>query len=127
MGLEADRQTIETLLSNNWVTTDIAWDGVDYTPVAGTSWISLTILSGEDQSSTMTKYNQIGLLVIQIFTPEHTGSATARGYADTLSGIFRNAVQSGINFKLPTTTRVGISNGWYQMNVSVPYHRLSSL
>ena len=126
MGIDADRQTIEGMLFNNWATTDIAWDGVDYTPEAGTSWISLSILPGEDQSSTMGSYKHIGVLTIQIFTPEHEGSAVARGYADTLSGIFRKVEQSGIVFKMPTTTRVGASNGWYQMNVSVPYHRLSN-
>lgn len=126
MGIESDRAIIEQLLASNWATTDIAWDNVQYVPVIGTSYITAKIASGEDQFSTVQSYKQIGLLVIQIFVPENVGSATARGYADTLAGFFRRVSQSGIDFRLPTTTIVGISNGWYQINLSVPYHRLSS-
>lgn len=127
MSLDGDRQVVEELLEDNWSTTDIAWDGVEYSPTPGTSWVRLTVLPGEDQFLTLDNYRQVGLVIIQIFTPENQGSTTARGYADTITGIFRNVKQSGVLFRMPTTSRHGISEGWYQMNISIPYWREASL
>ena len=111
MSLDNDRKVVEELLEDNWATTDIAWDGVEYTPTPGTSWIRCTILPGEDQYLTTDEYRQVGLVVIQIFTPDNIGSATARGYADTLSGIFREVKTGNTLFRMPTISRNGINNG----------------
>jgi hypothetical protein len=126
MGLEADRVVIEGMLNSGWATTDIAWDNVEYVPTIGQSYVILNVLPGEDQSSTVQSYKQIGLVIIQIFTPVDVGTAVARGYADTLAGIFRRVTQSGINFRMPTFTQVGERDSWYQINVSIPYNRLSN-
>lgn len=123
MSLESDRQIIESRLNTNWVTTDIAWDSVDYTPTTGTAWIACSLNPGEEQRFTMGSVRQIGILSIQIFTPISIGANLAYNYADTLAGIFRNALDTGVQFKTPTIVKVGKTESWFQVNVNIPYWR----
>lgn len=118
MGLRQDiRTAIESRLSANWTTTDISWDNIPYTPLPETPYIRLLINEVDSYQASMAAipcHRTIGLIHILIMTPVGTGTQTARGYADTLDGIFRNANFSDIICKSPKLVRVGDVGEHYQ-------------
>lgn len=125
MGMYQDiRAAIEARLSTNWTTTPIAWDNVAYTPAANTAFIRPLIEEVDAKQVSMSTepcHRVTGLLHIMIFVPVNTGTNTARGYADTIAGIFRNADFSGVKCQSPRIRRVGDLGEWFQYSVVIPF------
>ena len=102
------RQYIEDRLSSNWTATDIAFDNVDYTPNAATAFVNLII---EDSNSRQITYNANenathryeGWVMVFVNVPLKTGTNTARGYADSIADIFRNAQFSPLDIVCTST------------------------
>jgi len=126
-----ERVAIEKRLSDNWTTTDIAFDNVPYSPTSA-NYIALFILPASatqnEIQGTNSQIRYVGVITIQIFTATDIGSATALGYADTLSALFRNAqfnygTSGTITTRQPQIQRVGVVSGRFQINLSVPYYR----
>ena len=119
------RQDIESKLNANWTTTAIAWDNVEYTPSAATSFIRLLI---EEVGSTQltiggTQCHRVyGLIHIMIMVPTKTASATAYTYADSLSDIFRNLEISIVRCRIPRIVRVGGIGEWFQLSLIIPFY-----
>ena len=122
------RQYIEDRLSSNWTATDIAFDNVDYTPDAATAFVNLII---EDSDSRQITYNANenathrykGWVMVFVNVPLKTGTNTARGYADSIADIFRNAQFSPLDIVCTSTqiVRIGEIDGMYQYNVITPF------
>ena len=119
------RQAIEVRLAANWSTTDIAFDNIDYTPVANTAFIRCIIDEVDTNQINMATtpcHRTIGLIHLMIMVPTGTGTATARGYADDLADIFRNASFSGIQCQSPKIRRVGDVGEYFQYSVLTPFY-----
>jgi hypothetical protein len=122
------RQYIEDRLSSNWSATDVAFDNIDYTPNASTAFINLII---EDSDSRQITYNANenathryeGWVMVFVNVPLKTGTNTARGYADSIADIFRNAQFSPLDIVCTSTqiVRIGEIDGMYQYNVITPF------
>lgn len=126
MTYAAERQSIEGLFQTGWgSTTPVAWDNVEYTPVSGTAWVDFRILNGSESAIVISgdQYRNVGLVNINIFTPEGVGSSSARTLADTAAGIFRGVTVDDITFRAPSIRTLGVMNGWYQTNLSIPFFR----
>ncbi len=119
------RAAIEGRLSDNWSTTAIAYDNVPYTPVAGTPYIRLTIHEVDSRQISMSGstncHRVTGIINIMIFVATGTGTKTAKQYADTISGIFRNADFSDILCRSPRVIRVGDIGEWFQYTVLIDF------
>jgi len=118
------RTAIESRLKANWSTTDIAWDNVEYNPIASTPFIRLLVEEADVRQASMATipcHRAIGLIHIMIMIPTNTGTATARGYADSLSDIFRNADFSSIKCLSPRLRRVGDVGEHYQYSLLIPF------
>jgi hypothetical protein len=118
------RTAIESRLKTNWATTAIAWDNVEYNPVASTAFIRLIVDEVDSRQISMATvpcHRAIGLIHIMIMVPTNTGTATARGYADSLSDIFRNADFSSIKCMSPRIRRVGDVGEHYQYSLLIPF------
>jgi hypothetical protein len=100
-------------------------------PTTG-SWVALKIVNGVARvagicaSTPLNRYQ--GLIIVDVFVPEDTGTATARTLAESAASIFRNKQFSSgnsgtITTRVPSIAQVGIVNGWYQLSVSVGFHR----
>jgi hypothetical protein len=124
---EAERLAIETRFNASWATaTEIAWDNVEYTPTQGTDFVRLTIIDGDSSQVSLGNsplHRSIGIIDIGIFVSLNSGTASARGYADRAAAIFREAQFSGILCRSPAIYRIGENDGWFQYNVTVPFHR----
>lgn len=111
------RKLIETRLSTKYSDTDISWDNVPYTPNPETAFIRPLInevSANQISMATIPCHRIVGILHILIMVPKNTGTNTARGYGDTLSGIFRNANFDDITFRSPKIVRVGEAGEHFQ-------------
>lgn len=125
MSFETTRRDIEKRLSDNWATTPIAFDNVDFKPENGSRWIRLRLLDGDVIRINIGEpglFRHTGLISIELFGPTGEGSKTLRGYADTLASLFRDTNFNGITTREASITNVGESGGWYQINLTVPYY-----
>lgn len=134
MSFEDERRAIEQRFETNFVAAAIKYENVPFDQPEATSWVALTILSGAGNAASIgtgsgSRLNRFaGIVQIDIFTVEETGTKTARQLADTIAAIFDN-VQFSVGSSGTITTRVpsfyprGVENGWYHSVVSVAYHR----
>ena len=111
MSFAALRQTIETRLSQQWVTgspsvprTPIGFDGQTFTPVKNS--IRLTILDGEGRNASIgapgsNLVRHAGVIAIQVFTEGGKGTAASRTYEDLIATIFRNWTSGGLRCGVP--------------------------
>jgi len=129
MGTQQDfRKYVERRLRDNWTTTDIAYDNVDYTPSPNTAFVNLII---EENTSRQITYNAKenathrleGFIMVLVNVPLKGGTNIARGYADSISTIFRNAQFSTMDILCKSTKviRVGEVEGMFQYNVLTPF------
>ncbi len=130
MSWASERASIEGRLNTNWTTTSIAYDNVDFDPPDNTAWVRLSILNGASGYRALeAKKRHTGVIVLQIFGPKNQGSNTLRGYADTLAGVFEDAIFDDVVCRAASVTPVAQAKEdsnrteWYQLNVTIPYWR----
>lgn len=130
MSFEDTRKAIEGRLGDNWSTTPIKFENVPFKETKD-PYVALFILDGEGQQislGTPAVRRWPSVIKIQIFVPQDTGTKLARTYADSLGTIFDRAQFSSgnsgtITCRIPSITHVGITNGWDQVNVTIPLKR----
>lgn len=96
-------------------------------PEPATTWARFTIIEGMSQQmdigAPVKTFRTIGLLVIQLFAPLDAGSIGVLTEADTVAALFRNWSGQTIVCRAATIENIGNDNlGWYQVNVTVPFH-----
>ncbi len=68
-------------------------------------------------------YRYRGICYVQIFTKPDTGSGRAMEIVDMVTALLRSKTLNGITFYTPRSHKVGVVNGWYQVNVSTDFYR----
>jgi len=130
MSVADERTAIENRLAAGWSTTPIRYENVPFKePTA--PYVALFILDGEGLQislGTPALRRWPGLIKMQIFVQQDSGTQLAKAYADSLGALFDRAQFSSgnsgtIRCRVPSTTEVGITNGWYQLNVTIPFIR----
>jgi hypothetical protein len=129
---ELERQAIEERFNTNHTSTPIQYENVKFEQPDEASWVALTLLPGNANQVSVGTTRHVkrfsGIIQVDIFTVEDTGTKIARDLADSISAIF-DSVQfslgsSGlITTRVPEYTTLGVENGWYHAVVSVAYHR----
>lgn len=126
MSYSQERTDIESRLSTGWNTTSIAWDNIPFSPTPGTAWIRCTILPGDVDALEFgrdTEKEYMGIIDIGIFTPRETGTAIARGYADTLSDLFDMVEFGTIDCDEARVQNLGVDGDWYHLSISISFKR----
>lgn len=119
---------IETRFSANWTATRWTTDGDNsFKPPINSAWVRLVMVDGlTDQISlgNAPRFRHYGTIVFQIYVPESSGARVARTHADTIAVIFRNKYFGNpiISCGSPRLTNIGENQGWYQINLSVPFY-----
>ncbi|CTQ45769.1 phage tail terminator-like protein [Roseibium aggregatum] len=97
--------------------------GFDHDPES--FWLRLTIRTNEprrqDIGASKGLYLTTGVALFQIFVPVGQGTGEGLEIADAIDDIFRARETEHIRFRASTAIPVGVSNSWYQVNVSVPF------
>jgi hypothetical protein len=123
---EAERAAIEGRFNTQWASrTGIKYENADCKPTAN-DWVSIAIVRGNsDRASLGTSplYRHIGIISISIFTPLKTGTKAAVEHAEVIDGIFREATFNNITCRVPSIKNAANFNGWYRLNVTIPYFR----
>jgi len=126
---------IESRFSATWVKivngasvarTPVEYANVRFPMPKQEPWVRLSVLPGAAFLVSMgpTKlYRNPGIIDIGIFNVIGTASKDALALADAAAAIFRGVQFSGISCRAPGIVVLGVLLGWYQITVSVPYHR----
>lgn len=138
MNFAEERAAIESRFSEMFTAAPIAWENVAESAELQTAkgsaqpWVRLSIRNGDSLTSAIGGATGADILAmhqgriwVQVFVAEGTGTQMARQMADTARDVYRQARFSGIKCYEPSMSAAGVSDGWYQVNVSVPYRRYS--
>jgi hypothetical protein len=125
VGYLAEQSAIETWFTSNWPHTNIVYDNGEV--LQDTEWVRISVQPGEAKQVSMgdnPSFRHYGAVFLQIYTAVDTGSGRALELADLAEVLFRNAVVSGIVFKVPEVRkpRQGDVEG-YQVNVITDFYR----
>lgn len=93
------------------------------TPYKGKAFVRLNIIGGDSVQAEVTRSITTinGLLNISVYTTQDLGSQPARKLVDEIFPIFNAVVFNGITTGPATVRELPPNNGWYVMNISVPY------
>ena len=132
MSFAAERQAIESRFASAWASaTPVKYENALFEPPTNAPWVALHILQADAQPGSLKSSTQLhlhrGVIVVQVFVPEESGTAAALTLADNVAAIFRSvefAAGSGpIACFSPTLRKVGPQDGWFQINVNAEYLR----
>ncbi|RTL04573.1 hypothetical protein EKK58_10255 [Candidatus Dependentiae bacterium] len=129
MNYEQARKAIQGFFSSNFTALNankIAWDNVAFQiPKTKEAWIRFSIqnnISGYKSFGKSKLTRREGIIFIQIFTPENTETLQASQLTDSITSIFETKLLGGVTFQSPDAREAGISEGWFQINISVPFY-----
>lgn len=134
MGFETAYNEIRTKFNTDWAArTPIAWPNVQYTPPDNKSyWGTFTIVEAPEQDSgtqislgaTTNANRYAGVIIIQLFAPLNVGDKQILTYADAALNILGNWNGVTVRCRRGTIKNIGSDGqGWYQVNVRVPFIR----
>ena len=119
MSFSDERRAIEERLSSGFSALPIKHENVPFKPPRNSPYIALTILSGEGLNASIgtdrALLRHAGVIQLDIFVPEDTGTEISRTHGDTLSDLFKNvqfeAGSSGrITTRVPSYSTLGVEN-----------------
>lgn len=133
MSFDHERRAIENRFAANYSATGVKYENVPFDQPDNSSWVAITVLSGEGQTASIgTGSSQLkrfsGIIQMDVYTVEDGGTSGGRQLADTIATIFDNVQFSSgssgtITTRVPSFATRGVENGWHHSVVSVAYHR----
>lgn len=108
--------------------TPVDWANVQFDMPANGSWARFRILDGDSNQltigATTNSHRHVGVIVVSLFTELGKGDATIIALADIVADGFRNWIGSYSHCRQPSIKEIGPDGqGWYQINVSIPFSR----
>lgn len=120
------RERIYQTFVDEWSATPVArvtYDNEAFDPPANLSWVRLTVRhTGSAQESLgpvgRRKFERIGSVIVQCFTPLDTGAAGADTLAQAARTIFEGRTLSpeAIRFTDCVVREIGVDGAWFQAN-----------
>src|SRR5262245_15736045 len=111
----------------------VEYENKPFTRQAGKAWVSLSIVEGDAAQATIGAPPlelSSNLIVVRVFAPRQAadGSRAAKAIADQAAAVFRGAqFASGMSGQItcfaPRIRKVPPEDGFYRLNVQVPYRR----
>lgn len=92
------------------------------------AWIRFTVLpAGSEQvslgsSAGNRRHRTVGAAIAQIFTTIEQGDKAALVIADKIVAAFQTVTASGVTYREPNVSVIGLSNSWWQVNVTCPFY-----
>jgi hypothetical protein len=137
--LDEAEAALYSMLSENWVTTPLAWRNVDarlYTnpslpllPDGDTDYVSVQIdvFGGRTVTVPGNCVRYSGQLVLAVCVQENSGTRQARTYQSDLQGLLENKTIRSSKGTLRLTTLSNsvdyfTDNGWYVLETTIPFY-----
>lgn len=96
-------------------------------PDPASLWISLSILNGEAFQNTIlaqtNNHRHPGVIIIQVHAPLNAGNGAALAKASLIATAFRNWCGTTVRCRAVSVKEIGEKEGFYLVNVSIPFHR----
>ncbi len=132
MNFEEFRSFAESKINIDWTQTLIEFENVPESTALTTAknnktpWIRFIIRDGEGKRQTIGSNNPlfryVGNIIVQIFVAQNTGTKTARELADAMTDIWRGYTgEPCLEFRTSNISVIGETEGWFQINVSIPF------
>jgi len=130
-----ERKVLEKRFATLWPTlgnTRIRFENTPFDePKDDLTWVAFTIVTAEGTQISLNEEalaRYTGVVIIQVFQRERTGTGEALRLAGQAADIFRRLEicedESGLlRFRIPSKVTLGVNNGWFQINVNCPYFR----
>lgn len=67
------------------------------------------------------RYRTVGVMMVMIMCKPDVGIGDALGLADDIASYLRQWKSGNLRTRSPNVEDLGLSGGWYQVNVIVPY------
>lgn len=127
MNLVEASHLIETHFDTSWAArTPINWDNDNATPVG--DHVAFTIIHDFSTESNLgnadgtTTIYRTGLITVQVFTRQGTGTETSRQLSLEVSQILQGFRSGSLRLKAATARQIGSDEqGFWQVNVDVPF------
>ena len=130
MSFEALRLSIEGRMAANWTATTVAYPNVNFT-VPDVPWVRLTVINGPGNTQGITgstpTVRDTGLVSLQIFVKEGVGTKPATELVDLFTPIYEHTRFGGILCYTATVNHLGVTNGWHQTNITIPFRRVRNV
>jgi len=129
MGFEDIRAAVE-VHATDWQDAPLDIDGVPKGAAlqaaisANETWCRLTINHGASITAGIGSapcVRRTGIIDIQVFTPEHSGSRPAAVIADSLAEHWEYYLDGDLETQAVSVQRVGPTDGWYMYLASTPF------
>jgi hypothetical protein len=96
-------------------------------PSPATIWARFNILEGDEQQIDIGAPSKIfrhsGILTVQVFAPLNNGAVSAIKVADAIADTFRNWCGVTVTCRNASVRSIGNDGfGWYQINITIPFH-----
>ena len=106
--------------------TKIAWDNVKFNiPTDKSEWCRVSVqnnISNHKSFGPNKRTRREGIIFVQVFCIENTNTLSLNQITDNVVEIFETKLLSGVKFQSPNVNEVGVSDGWFQVNISVPFY-----
>lgn len=129
MSYEQKRKDIQGFFSTYFtgVSADkIAWDNVEFSiPEDKSSWVRMSVqnnISNYVSFGPNRRTRRSGIIFIQIFVPENSETLIVSQLTDDIVEVFETKLLNGVIFESPDVREIGVSNGWFQTNISVSFY-----
>jgi len=110
---------------DNFSTTPIAYENVEFKVDTDVDWVRLSVQNGDSNQVSMgtpaVANRFVGIIFVQIYTRAGRGTATALSIAQEVSDIWRNKQFDGITCRAPDINHLGVEGSWFQINVSCEF------
>lgn len=129
MGFEDIRLAVESRLAS-WPDAPVAFDNVATQPSVQTAidakapWVRLTIQHGDSLTAGVGSspcVRRTGLIQCQVLTAERVSTQQASQIADSLAAQLQYWRSGALETLAASVNRIGPADGWYQINLSVPF------
>lgn len=130
---EIEREAINSMFDTVWGnTTPIKRTNLAAPKVTDVkNYVALTYQTGQALQASVQEnalHRYPGLVIVQVFQKEDTGTSELRQLVGKVAEIFRrkDVIVPGpacLRFETPYPLEVGANNGWYQVNVVCPFTR----
>ena len=93
------------------------------TPFTGPTWVRLNLIGGQSVQQEVTRAITTinGIINIGVFSTQDIGAKMVIDIVDEIFPIFNAVVFNGIRTGAANVREIPPNNGWYQMNITVPY------
>lgn len=123
-----ENNELRTRFNTAWASrTPVAWPNVAFTPPSPQSiWCRFSLVEGDTIQTTFgastNNFRTPGTLFVQLFDKPGIGDAAILQKADEAAAIFRNWCGTNVRCRAPHMKNIGAtSDGWYQVNVNIPF------